>query len=236
MVIALIVAAGQGRRMQSPVAKQYIELAGRPVLGRTLDIFCTHPMIDRIVVVVAPADMGYCRRRVLATLAAATVPVVLVAGGSTRQQSVYNGLRAAQADPKDIVVIHDGVRPFLPSQLLTTAIRTASVTGACLLALPLMDTPKAVTDGAIVQTTLPRSGTWLAQTPQAFRAAIIGAAHEKAHCEGFDGTDDAQLVERLGIAVHVVRGSVRNIKITTPEDLFLAEAILSCSDQQAQMA
>jgi len=236
MAIALIVAAGQGRRMQHAVAKQYLELDGVPILARTLSVFHNHPLIERIVAVVPPADMDYCRQRILPSAHRLTTPVLLVAGGATRQESVYHGLRAAQADPDDIVVIHDGVRPFLTAALLTAAIELASERGACLLAIPLMDTPKHVGEGDVVETTLLRDGIWLAQTPQVFRAATIRNAHEKARREGYVGTDDAQLVERAGCEVRVVRGTALNIKITTADDLLLAKAIASLARPAASVS
>lgn len=227
MAIALIVAAGQGRRMQRAVAKQYLELDGIPILARTLSVFQNHPLIERIVTVVPPTDLAYCRQHILSLGQASATPVLLAAGGASRQESVYNGLCAAQADPDDIVVIHDGVRPFVTAAQIGAAIEVASTRGACLLAIPLMDTPKLVGDEHVIRTTLARDGIWLAQTPQVFRLAMILNAHEKARREGFAGTDDAQLVERADGAVCVVRGSVLNIKITTTDDLLLAKAILA---------
>jgi 2-C-methyl-D-erythritol 4-phosphate cytidylyltransferase len=139
---------------------------------------------------------------------------------------VLNGLRAMACDDDDIVLIHDGVRPFVPLAAMQCSIEMAREHDGALVAVPVKDTVKMVKDGVITSTPL-RTYLWLAQTPQTFRYRIIRAAHEQAETEGFSGTDDASLVERIGVKVHVVIGDYRNIKITTPEDLLLAQAFLN---------
>jgi 2-C-methyl-D-erythritol 4-phosphate cytidylyltransferase len=227
MVIAIIVAAGQGRRMQVRTPKQFLQLAGRPVIAHAAAIFRHHPLIHQMVIVVPEGSRESEIQAVLAMQQPGDKPLVVAAGGPTRQRSVYNGLLAAQAQTDDIAVIHDGVRPFVSTDQLTAVVKTAIGWGAGILAIPLTDTPKQVSTDGKIHKTLSREGVWLAQTPQAFRVGILIKAHEMAQAENFIATDDAQLVERCGVPVKVVDGSIFNIKITLPQDLALAEAILA---------
>lgn len=224
-VIALIPAAGMGKRMGAGINKQYLLLREKPILAHTLAVFENAPLVDDIYLVIPEAEIPYCREQVVERYGFAKVRRI-VAGGAERQHSVLNGLRAvADAADDDVVLIHDGVRPFVPVQVLERAVEAAAIHDGALVAVPAKDTVKTVTDG-IVRDTPPRETIWLAQTPQAFRYGVIRAAHEIAEAEAFLGTDDAMLVERLEKEVHVVMGDYRNIKITTPEDLILAEAFL----------
>ncbi|HEY6873330.1 MAG TPA: 2-C-methyl-D-erythritol 4-phosphate cytidylyltransferase [Geobacteraceae bacterium] len=224
-VIALIPAAGMGKRMGAGINKQYLLLREKPILAHTLAVFEHATLVDDIYLVIPEAEIPFCREQVVERYGFAKVRRI-VAGGAERQHSVLNGLRAvADAADDDVVLIHDGVRPFVPVQVLERAVEAAGVHDGALVAVPAKDTVKTVTDG-IVRDTPPRETIWLAQTPQAFRYGVIRAAHEIADAEGFLGTDDAMLVERLEKEVHVVMGDYRNIKITTPEDLILAEAFL----------
>jgi len=224
MNIALIVAGGSGARMQSDRRKQYLELQGVPVIVHTLRVFDTSVLIDRIVLVVPKDDQDFCRDELLAA-PGLLKPVDLVAGGRTRQGSVHNGLQAIAAAEDDLVVIHDAVRPFVRQSELAACIETAENFGASILALKAFDTLKhADTDGQI-SGTIDRESIWLAQTPQVFRYGAIQAAHARAKEEGIVVTDDAALMEMAGQAVHIVPGSRWNIKITTPEDLTLADSI-----------
>ncbi len=221
---AIVVAAGSGRRMGDGVPKPYRCLGGLPILGRTLEIFRQSASIEEIILVVAAGAMNACRREVITPLGMED-HVRMVAGGSQRQESVFAGLEACRGRDDDVVLIHDGVRPLVTVDLLRTCLAKAADHGACIPAVPSADTLKqARPDGRIIKT-LPRDAVWQAQTPQGFRLALIRAAHRKARQEGFRGTDDAQLVERLGKPVHITPGSRTNIKITCPEDLVLAEAI-----------
>jgi 2-C-methyl-D-erythritol 4-phosphate cytidylyltransferase len=221
---AIIVAAGSGRRMGGGVPKPYRRLGGRPILGRTLEAFHQSACFEEIILVVASGDMNTCRRQVIAPLGMED-HVRVVAGGSERQESVYAGLAACRGQDDDLVLIHDGVRPLVTVDLLQACLAAATDHGACILAVPSSDTLKqGLPDGRIIKT-LPRNAVWQAQTPQAFRLDLIRTAHRKARQEGFRGTDDAQLVERLGTPVFIAPGSRSNIKITCPEDLVLAEAI-----------
>jgi 2-C-methyl-D-erythritol 4-phosphate cytidylyltransferase len=225
-ITALIPAAGTGRRMEATINKQYLELAGRPVLARTLAIFEQHPAIDHILIV-APADeVAYCQREIVERYGLSKVTAI-IAGGDERQDSVRNGLRACTtAAADDLILIHDGARPLLSASLIDAIIAAARVNGACLAAVPVKDTIKRVENGQALDTP-DRSQLWLAQTPQAFHYALIASAHERAVNDRFRATDDAQLAERDGHPVAVVMGSYRNIKITTPDDLPVAAALLS---------
>ncbi|WP_298273076.1 2-C-methyl-D-erythritol 4-phosphate cytidylyltransferase [Geobacter sp.] len=224
-VFALIPAAGMGKRMGASINKQYLLLDGRPILAHTLSVFEKAPFVDGICVVIPEDEIPYCREQVVERYGFTKVRQI-VAGGKERQQSVLNGLRAMEGTPDDdVVLIHDGVRPFVTADILSRAIAVARESDGALVAVPAKDTVKVVEEGVITATP-PRETLWLAQTPQAFRYAVIRAAHEVADAERFLGTDDAMLVERLGRQVRVVVGDYRNIKITTPEDMILAGAFL----------
>jgi 2-C-methyl-D-erythritol 4-phosphate cytidylyltransferase len=223
-VIILVPAAGTGSRMGTAVNKQYLTLADRPILAHTLNLFDLHPAVDRIHLISPTAEIAYCRREVVERYAFAKVRSI-IAGGAERQDSVRNGLLECDAAADDIVLIHDGARPFFPPALLPAVVASAARVGACVVGVPVKDTIKEVAAGQICGTP-DRSRLWQAQTPQAFRFALIRDAHVQAVQDGFRGTDDASLVERLGHPVAILEGSYRNIKITTPEDLILAEAFL----------
>lgn len=225
MAAAVIVAAGSGRRMGGDRKKQYLLLSGRPILAHTLEAFDRAPAVERVVLVVPAADLEEVRSGVLPLFGGHT-PVELVAGGERRQDSVRNGL-AALGPETGIVLIHDGVRPFVSAKNIEDCVSAAKEHGAAVLAVPASDTLKAVGEDGVVRKTLDRSRVWLAQTPQAFELELIRKAHSKALAEGLSVTDDAALAEHLGIGVRVVPGSRANIKITTPEDLDMARAILA---------
>ncbi len=226
MNIALIVAGGSGQRMQSDQRKQYLDLGGTPILCRTLAVFAAADLVDRIVLVVPEADRALCRDD-LVPRAGLTGPVDIVPGGPTRQASVFSGLAAMNADDGDLVVVHDAVRPFLAPAELEACIRTAGETGACILALRAFDTIKKADSEHRIAATVDRESIWLAQTPQVFRYGLIRMAHTLARRNKVSGTDDAALVEMAGYPVQILPGSRFNIKITTPEDLALAQAILA---------
>jgi 2-C-methyl-D-erythritol 4-phosphate cytidylyltransferase len=221
---AIIAAAGKGLRMNSLTPKQYLDLGGVPVLSRTLLAFDACIFISRIILVVPAGDIEFCKKKIIGP-ASIRQNITLVEGGPDRQDSVYNGLLAVE-DRKNVVVIHDGVRPFVNHSVIEECIREAVLHGACILGLPASDTLKTGDASGFIEKTLERNSVWLVQTPQAFDYSLIKRAHEKARKEGFTGTDDALLVERLGEKVKIVRGSSNNIKITTKEDHEIAEAIL----------
>jgi len=232
MVYAIIVAGGRGSRLAGPIAKQYRQLAGVPILTRTLRVFDGCGAIDRMVVVVPAADIDFVRAAILEP-AALSKNVVVVAGGLQRQDSVFNGL-AAVAPQAALVVIHDAVRPLVTCETITACTDAARRYGACIAGLPVWDTLKCISDSGCIEATLPREHVWMAQTPQAFRADLLRAAHERARREAVLGTDDASLVERMGAIVHMVPGSPCNIKITTLRDLALAEALLALAEAEPE--
>lgn len=224
-VAAIIPAAGVGRRMQQNTPKQYLTLGGRPILATTLAIFEKMPEITEITVVAQPAALDFCQNRVIAPFGFKKV-LRLVPGGKERQDSVYNALKVLhRQNDWDLILVHDGVRPFVTPDEVRRVIRAAGKHGAAILALPAQDTVKKVNQEGRIQKTLKRQDIWLAQTPQAFRAAIIWRAFVEAYAREFYGTDEASLVEALGVPVMVEAGSPLNIKVTTPEDLVMAEAI-----------
>jgi len=224
-VIALVPAAGMGKRMGAQINKQYLLLAGKPIVAHTLQVLEDAPFIDDIYVIVPEAEIPFCREHVVERYALTKVRGI-VAGGAERQYSVMNGLRALTGtDVDDVILIHDGVRPFISLPVLEKSVEIAREKGGALVAVPVKDTVKIVVDGIVRETPL-RETLWLAQTPQTFRYSIIIAAHEIAAAERYLGTDDASLVEWMGKDVHIVLGDYRNIKITTPEDLVMAEAFL----------
>lgn len=204
--------------------KQYRIVAGRPILSHTLQRFDQCSAIDRICLVVPGEDFDFCRDHILQA-AALNKPFRLVAGGSERQESVYNGLMSL--DRKEgFVAIHDGVRPLIDPSLIESCIRGAAANGACVPGVRAFDTIKKANRQGRITGTVERNGLWLVQTPQVFEYRIIVHAHERARIEGFKSTDDAGLVERCGYPVHIIEGSRSNIKVTTQEDLTMAAAIL----------
>lgn len=207
--------------MGAPVAKQYLELAGIPILARTLRVFDGHPLIDRIVITVPEGDTEHCSRTIVQPYRA-DKPVLIVPGGTTRRRSVHNGLKALEN--ADFAAIHDGVRPFVSPAVITACLGAARISGAAIAAVPVRETVKR-THGNRLET-VPRDDLWLAHTPQVFDYDLIVEAHEQAAREGFEGTDDASLVERLNRGVTIVEDSTDNIKITTPEDLEIARFIV----------
>jgi len=223
-IAVIIPAGGIGQRMGAGSPKQFLSLAGVPVLARTLRIFRQLPEIHTIIVV-APADHLEATREMLGRfLPGAAVTVVV--GGVTRQESVRAGL-AALPPAVELVVVHDGVRPLLAPELLRACLTAAAETGAALLAIPVKDTVKESGDGLRVTGTVARQHLWLAQTPQVARRDLLLAAFAAAERDGFAGTDEASLLERMGYEVRLVLGSERNLKITRPEDLSLAAALLN---------
>ncbi len=231
MAHAVIVAGGSGVRMGGSRPKQYLLLGDRPILCHTLDAFLNCPSIADIRLVTPESDAGYCRTRIL-TRIQNRKPIRLVPGGVRRQDSVRNGLADLKERvdrPETVVAIHDGVRPLVRIDDIERCIAEARSCGACILGVPAIDTLKMVDAAGMISGGLPRETVWCAQTPQAFHFETIFRAHQAAMSDGFAGTDDAALVERMGVFVKIIQGSRLNLKITTPEDLALAEAILSSS-------
>lgn len=210
--------------MGGKIPKQYIRLEGVSILGRTLAAVLDSELVDAVIAVVPEEDLRRCREQVIVSLNTAD-RVKLAAGGPDRQQSVYLGLKACPEDT-GIVVVHDGVRPFITPGMIRDCIDTAERWGGAITGIAAVDTLKAVDEKSRILSTIDREPVRLAQTPQAFRFSLLLEAHERALKDGCFGTDDAQLVERIGGDVRVVEGSPRNIKITRPDDLVVAEAFL----------
>ena len=225
MIAVVIVAGGSGLRMRSASRKQYIELDGIPILGHTLMAFDRCSRIDRMVLVLPSDDMHRIGPKVLDRLALEHA-VDIVAGGQRRQDSVRNGLDALD-NHISTVLIHDGVRPFVRASLIQACLDGVAATGACIPAIPAIDTLKRVDDSGTILATLTRREIQYAQTPQTFDVPLIRRAHRLAHNDGFSVTDDASVAEFAGERVKVVTGDPDNIKITHPQDLTLASAILS---------
>jgi 2-C-methyl-D-erythritol 4-phosphate cytidylyltransferase len=219
---AVITAGGVGRRMGAAIPKQYLELCGMPLLSRTLRVFDEIPMIDVIVLTVPPGDEASCRRDIIEPFGFNKIRDV-VSGGASRQESVWNGLQAVR--DSDLVAIHDGVRPLVSREIVAATFNGAEEVGASVACRQIRETVKRKMGDSTIET-IPRADLWLAHTPQAFRTAVILEAHKKARESGFEGTDDAVLVERIGLPVKIVEDSEDNIKITTPRDMILAELLL----------
>jgi len=222
-IVAIVPAAGSGSRMGGSSPKQFLRLGGVPVLVRTLRILAGSRVVRGIVLVAPPAAVERTRR----LLARHRVPRVLavVPGGAERQESVWLGLQAVPP-AADLVVVHDGVRPFITGTLVRDVVEAARRFGAAICGIPVRETVKRHREG-FVETTVDRGGLWLIQTPQAFRRTLLWEAHDKARRDGFLGTDDAVLVERLGVPVRMVAGLQENLKITTPDDLARARVLAS---------
>lgn len=220
----IIVAAGSGKRMKSAIAKQYIELKGRTILSYTVETFEKSDYIDEIILVTSSEAIDYVNENIVQKYNFKKVKAV-VEGGKERQDSVYNGLKNVSNDC-DVVLIHDGVRPFVGDSYIAKLESIAMELGACVLGAPVKDTIKVCNSEGYITDTPERSTLWLAQTPQCFKYDIIMKAYEKAYNEGYTGTDDSMLVEKTGVKVKMVEGDYNNIKITTPEDLYIGEVIL----------
>lgn len=223
--VAVVTAAGAGERMGTAVAKQFLEIDGRPLLAVTLEKFQHCPEIEGIVVVVPSDAVEYCRTGIIEPQGLTKV-VKVVAGGARRQDSVRKGLEASGGS-YGLVVIHDGVRPFVDIGLIGRAVEAARRWGAVITALPARETVKQVDEDGLVRGTIDRRHVWMVQTPQVFPYEDIIKAHRRAQEEAWDDvTDDAMLMERMGIPVKVIEGMEDNIKVTTPRDLALARFIL----------
>jgi len=224
LATAIIAASGQGRRMASQVKKQYLVLNGIPVLARTIRVFLEHGGFARIVVVVPPGETGQAGKVLKPHLSLDNL--ILVEGGRRRQDSVYNGLRAIEPAAGELICIHDGARPLLSLSLLNKVLEAAARWGAAVPVIPVTDTLKEVTPEGLIKQTVSRELLRRVQTPQVFRQELIREAYTKAASLGIEATDDAYLVELLGYEIMTVPGEYGNIKITSPEDLLIATALL----------
>ena len=222
-VSVIIPAAGQGTRMGSSIPKQFLLLQGKPILHHTLRAFETSGLVDSITLVVPEKDFDDARK---AWAKDCDIVKNIVAGGKERQDSVYNGFRAIDADT-DVVIVHDGVRPFVSADMIQRAIEAAQRYGAAITAIPVSDTIKQSDDEGFVARTVERNGLWRIQTPQAFQYGVLAEAFQKAVKDSYFGTDEGSLLEHAGKKVKIIEGSEMNIKITRKEDLILGEAILN---------
>ncbi len=224
LVTAIIVAAGKGRRMGKAYNKQYIQLGDKPILAYTLAVFEEAKTIDRIILVVARDEISYVRDKIIKKYNFKKT-VKVVGGGKERQDSVYAGLQELGKEC-EIVLIHDGARPFVDEKIIEGSIDLARDSGAAIVAVPPKDTIKIANQEGEVIKSLDRSKLWAVQTPQTFRYPLLKRAYRHARERGLLATDDSMLVEELGHRVKILEGDYENIKITTPEDLILGEGIL----------
>ena len=231
----LIPAAGMGRRMGASVNKQYLDLAGKPILARTLALFDRHPQIEHIYPIIPRDEIPYCQQQIIDRYGFSKVRRI-IPGGAERQDSVRNGLQALVEDDlaqsERVVLIHDGARPLFNPQLLPQLLDVIAEQSACIVGVPSKDTIKEV-DNGLISNTPDRRRLWQAQTPQGFRYQLIADAFAKADAEQFLGTDDASLLERYGMPVAILQGDYRNIKVTTPEDLPVAAAFLDMQQEES---
>jgi 2-C-methyl-D-erythritol 4-phosphate cytidylyltransferase len=237
-VFVIMPAAGLGTRMaslgapgkKSAPSKQFTELAGTPILIHALRKFAAIPRVTEIWVALRQIEIAGFRARLEKEAPDVLQKrIELVEGGEHRQQSVANALNAITASAEDIVLVHDAVRPLVTREIIEDVLQAAEKYGAAIAGLPAVDTVKQVErspDGAVIRTTIPRASVVLAQTPQGFRYGLLKKAFDDAAADGFLGTDEASLLERAGTPVAVVMGSPRNIKITAPADMELAEFYL----------
>ena len=246
-VVVIIPAAGLGTRMapmpvgapgkqkKTPPSKQFTELGGTPILIHTLRKFAAVDAVSEIWIALRENEIeGFRARLESEAKDILKKKVELVVGGEHRQQSVEHALNAVAAAGDDIVLVHDAVRPFVTGEIIREVIEAAKKYGAAIAGLPAVDTVKQVertAEGALIKATIPRAGIVMAQTPQGFRYDVIKKAFDEASADGFLGTDEASLVERSGHDVAVVMGSPRNIKITAPADMELAEFYLKSTDR-----
>ena len=219
---AIIPAAGRGKRIGASIPKQFLEIQGRPLLHHTLTVFASCKLIDYVVLVMPRADVDEVGEDWINKY---KIVQEVVVGGEQRQDSVYNGFNSLEKGT-DIVVVHDGVRPFTTPQMITATVEAAQQYGAAITAIPVSDTVKQAADGFVKQT-VPRDGLWRVQTPQAFQHGLLQQAFKKAQKDSYYGTDEGSLVEYLGERVKIVPGSELNIKITRKEDLVLGESLIS---------
>jgi 2-C-methyl-D-erythritol 4-phosphate cytidylyltransferase len=224
-VTAIVPSAGTGERIQHRLKKPYISLLGQPILAHTLKVLNSVSAINQIIVPVYPGEENFCEKEVVKKMSL-TTEVKIVAGGETRQESVRKALEFLPGSC-DTVLIHDSARPLISRSMIEDSIEATKTKRATAMGVPVKDTITIVSkDDQTIAKTLARDSLYLIQTPQTFERDLIVNAHQIALHDGFKGTDDASLVERLGIPVTVITGSYTNIKITTKEDLLSAEAIM----------
>lgn len=218
----IIPAAGKGKRMKNDKSKQYIELDGKPILAYTIDVFEKCNEIQNIILVVGKDEVDYCRKEIVEKYNYQKI-IGILEGGKERQDSVYEGIKKVPED-SDIVLIHDGARPFIGAEQIKQTIDDGIKYGACVLGVKVKDTIKVVDDDNNIVDTPNRNNLWAIQTPQTFKKELIALAYQKAQNDNYCATDDSMLVEKyLDIKIKIVEGLYSNIKITTIEDLIIAK-------------
>ena len=228
LVSAVIVAAGLGKRMKAQINKQYLLLKDKPILAYTIEKFENNDLVDEIIIVTKQDEKLYCKENVVDLYGFKKVKAI-VTGGAERQDSVYSGLKSCDSET-DIVLIHDGVRPFIKTKEIDDIITQTIKTSACVTGVRVKDTIKVVDNENNIIDTPNRENLWLVHTPQSFSYKLILDGHERCKREKWTVTDDSMLIEKLGIKVKMIEGSYDNIKITTPGDLIIAEGILDKND------
>lgn len=223
-VSVIIAAAGMSNRMGSKINKQFLAINGKPILAYTIDKFEKSRYIDEIILVAKEEEIEYCRKEIIKKYRFKKVSNV-IRGGKERQDSIYNGILALRENT-DIVLTHDGARPFVKAENIKDGIEGAIEYGACIIGVPVTDTIKIVGKDNNIEETPQRSLLWAAQTPQCFTKDLLIKGYNKAIRDNFLGTDDSSIVERIGYEVKMIMGSYENIKITIPEDIVLAESLL----------
>lgn len=223
-VFAIVPAAGSGTRFGGKVRKQFLPLKGKPIIVHTLQRFEHCPDIDEIILAVPESDIVEIES-LLSRYRIHKVSKAIV-GGQKRQDSVYNALQRIKPGDSDIILVHDAVRPFIESRKISQAIKACKEFDAAVVAVQPKDTIRRSTGGGFFDQTVDRTALWLVQTPQVFRAKLLLKAFQRARADKFYSTDEAALVERLGVKARIVEGSYDNIKITTPEDIELGTLIL----------
>lgn len=237
--VAVILSAGQGTRMGAPHNKVFLTLGGKPILTHTIEAFARAQSVDEIVLVAHPAEVDYCRVEIVERYALDRVSAV-IAGGATRHDSEDSALAhlrpRIESGAVEIVLIHDGARPFVPPDEIDQLMRVTRAEGGAILAAPLAEDEVILltTDDGDIVTAYAPSELARAQTPQAFEARMLLAAYNQARADGFNGTDTAASVERAGGTVAVVWSSASNIKVTTPDDLLRAESLLRLSQERME--
>jgi len=224
----VIVAAGSGSRMNMSINKQFIKLNNKEIIAYTIEKFYKHYNIQDIVVVIKKEEVEFFNKEIIEKYKFENIKIAF--GGNERQDSVYNGLKSLDSKC-DIVLIHDGARPFVSEETVNKSIQEAKNYKAIVVGVPVKDTIKVVNDNNDIVDTPDRSKLWAVQTPQTFDYSILLKSYEDAFKHNFYGTDDAMLVERIGYKVKIIEGSYNNIKITTQEDLNIGTQILKVQNQ-----
>ena len=223
-MISVILAGGKGKRMGAPVSKQFIEIKGKPIIYYTIKKFSENKKIDNIVVVLSKDEVGYFKENILEKYNLKVDNIVI--GGTERQDSVYNGLKSLEDTNTDIVLIHDGARPFISDRIIDDGIKFAQVYGACAPGVMPKDTIKIKNESNFSVSTPDRGSLVAIQTPQVFKFNEILECHEKIKINNIVVTDDTMVAEKFGYSVYLYDGEYTNIKVTTPEDLILGEKLI----------